>query len=176
MASTLKVNTIQNAAGSNTISDGSPSIDLWRLSANFSNNATITGWERPDETSATNASHVNGLTESSGVFTFPSTGYFLIQLCAQVEAASNADGTIGVQIETSVDGGSSFTLAGFSSSGDTDTGNSNGSNTQIMFKVTDTSQARIRFVASSLSAGTFVHGSSTFNLTNFSSVKVAPIQ
>ena len=72
MASTLKVNTIQNAAGSNTISDGSPSIDLWRLSANFSSNATITGWERPDGTTVTEdrngtPTNVDNLTEEEYV-------------------------------------------------------------------------------------------------------------
>ena len=68
MASTLKVNEIQNRDGTRTILDNTPCVDLWRLSADFTTNgATITGWERPDD--GYNA-FINGLTESSGVFTF----------------------------------------------------------------------------------------------------------
>ena len=74
--STLRANAINDVEGTTKFYDGSPTIDLWRLSANFStDNGTITGWERPDESSIVGVS-VNGLTESSGIFTFPSTGIY----------------------------------------------------------------------------------------------------
>jgi hypothetical protein len=145
------------------------------LTANFTSNATVTGWERPDESTAVGVS-VNGLTESSGIFTFPSTGIYHIFINTQMENGSSADGTMGMQIDTSVDGGSNFTLAAFMACGDSDTGTNNGTSGQTLFNVTDTAQARFRFAASSLSSGSFVHGNSTYNMTSFSCIKILPVQ
>ena len=51
-------------------------IDLWRLGANFGSNATVTGWVRPTYTG--HGYGGTGMTESSGVFTFPKTGLYKI--------------------------------------------------------------------------------------------------
>ena len=58
------------------------SVDFWRLSANYTSSGTdITGWERPDD--GYNAS-VNGLTVSSGVFTFTKTGLYNFYVAVQL--------------------------------------------------------------------------------------------
>jgi hypothetical protein len=95
---TLKVGTITTSSGSGTItlgqsgetvnvagtlqSGGSPIIqgiteaDQWRITANHTTVADITAnWERND----TQFSLIGtGMTESSGVFTFPSTGIYKV--------------------------------------------------------------------------------------------------
>ena len=70
------------------ISAGITDADEWRVSANFngsSGGGTITSnWERNDN----NFTKIgNGMTESSGVFTFPSTGIW------RITCAWNANGT-----------------------------------------------------------------------------------
>jgi len=62
------------------IAAGITEVDTWRVTGNNTNNGTdadITGWERADNPSATYIG--TGMTESSGIFTFPSTGKYLIE-------------------------------------------------------------------------------------------------
>ena len=106
MTSILKVDTIQDADGNNIINESSNTItigasgdtlqassgttnnlgiseiDQWRLSADLSITTlnTLTNitanWERNDNTGFGRVG--TGMTESSGTFTFPSTGIYLI--------------------------------------------------------------------------------------------------
>ena len=181
MASTLKVNTIQNAAGNTNFFDGAPSFDLWRLSANFgTNDVTITGWEQPDSPTTSVGATINGLSETSsnsGIFTFPSTGIYHVTLFLNGVQSSNADSSIGASIRTSADSGSSFTHAAVAyGNGDTDTGNNNGAVASCFVKVTNTSTIQVKFVTESLGTGAFLGGNSTYNFTHFTSIKVAPLQ
>jgi hypothetical protein len=81
--STDRTITLPDTTG--TLLDSSGQMwDLWRLPSNFlvtgSNLATavtVTGWERNDTSGF--AKIGTGLTESSGIFTFPSTGIYLIR-------------------------------------------------------------------------------------------------
>ena len=176
MTSTINVDNINTGGGATKFLDGKPSFDVFRLSANHTSNATITSWERPDETTAVTNANLNGLTASSGIFTFHTTGVYHVTACVQMENGTGADGTMGFGVETSVNGGTDFTLAAFCSVGDTDTGANTGTATQILFNVTDTSTHQMRFVASSLSSGSFVHGNTAYNLTSFVCNKIAPVQ
>jgi len=181
MASTLKVNTIQNAAGNLNFFDGAPSFDLWRLSANFSgNDATITGWEQPDSPTTSVGATINGMSETSsnsGVFLFPSTGIYQVTLFLNGVQSSNADSSMGASIHTSHDSGSSFPMAALVyGNGDTDTGHNNGAATSCFVKVTNTSTTQLKFITQSLGTGAFLGGNSTYNFTHFTSVKMAPLQ
>src|SRR6056300_851020 len=70
--------------GDNTFAEAGGGIevaDQWRISANFQHTGagetTInSNWERTDTYDFSNLG--SGMTESSGIFTFPSTGYYLI--------------------------------------------------------------------------------------------------
>ena len=102
MASILNVDQIRNAAGTSAMtfdSGGSVSFpntsilgitmaDQFRLSANFTTSGgTVTGWERPTDANGNNmrfAQLGTGMTESSGIFSFPSTGYYLIYISAEI--------------------------------------------------------------------------------------------
>ena len=60
---------------------GITDADVWRLSTDVggsSSGATLTSWERSDDSVATYIG--NGMSHSSGYFTFPSTGKWLIQV------------------------------------------------------------------------------------------------
>jgi len=71
------------------------SADIWRLSANFTITTfatdydLIANWERVDDNGAGYLG--TGMTESSGVFTFPSTGIWLINFGAGFNASTTVD-------------------------------------------------------------------------------------
>ena len=173
MSSNLNVDTIKNTSGT-TLMDANISIDLWRLSSSFTtNSATITGWERPDD--GYNAV-INGLTESSGVFTFAVTGLYEVQVIIHAQNTSSSDGSFAASLEVSSDGGSNWDIGGFTFNGDIDTGTNKSMTNKVFVNVTDTSLYRFRIVTNSLASGTQINGNTDYNYTCVSFVKLAPAQ
>ena len=189
IVNTTKTNTIQHTGGTTGLTVASTGIvtaskeviqtnymiDQWRLSANFGTNDSVinTGWERPDD--GYNAS-VNGLTESSGVFTFTKTGLYKIDMSVQGQNTTSGDGSFGVAAYVSVNSGGAYDQIAVAYNGDTDTGANNGASFQFMVNVTDISTFRIKFIADSLASGTHISGNTDVNYTCFSSIKLAPAQ
>jgi len=87
MASIIGVETLQHTNGTTAAtidSSGKVSLpnsvwlDQWRLTTNFStNSAVITGWERVDDASFSKVG--SGMTQSSGVWSFPVTGLWSVR-------------------------------------------------------------------------------------------------
>jgi len=150
------------------------SVDFWRLTANDSSSGTdLTAWERPDD--GYNG-YVNGLSVSSGVFSFTKTGLYKFDVVVQGQNTTTADGSFGVTGRVSTNSGGAYDIAAVAYNGDTDTGGNNGASMQFMVNVTDTSTFRVKFITDSLASGTHISGSSTQNYTCFSCIKLAPAQ
>ena len=80
-------------------------VDQWSITSdnNKTNGQTIdTGWERSDYNFAGIGT---GMSESSGIFTFPSTGIYLLM---SQHAMNTSAGYAGVQMRISSDSGSSY--------------------------------------------------------------------
>lgn len=127
-------------------------IDIWRLAATQSTNADLTGWERPDH--ATSGYAGTGMTESSGVFTFPNTGLWKVSGCFLITAASG-DTSAGLVTQVSTDSGSSFATTG----GCFESQHQNTSAAfQTMINVTNASTFRFKLVTSGLDSGSSIGG------------------
>ena len=196
MASILKVDTIQDQSGNNIINENANTItigasgdtinvvgtlqnngnnavgiteaDQWRLTTNLTSDAIITNLERTDETSSGIIG--TGMTESSGVFTFPSTGIWKVEAIMNVNVS--VQDTIVMQIEVTIDNSSynnySFGLAGGAAAG----GESNSAYTSAIIDVTDTANVKVRFNASSISATNSIRGNTNFNETHFNFIRL----
>jgi len=95
-------------------STGIVETDMWRLTTGFSGAASpiASNWERADTEDF--AVLGTGLSQSSGVFTFPSTGYYLITF--QAAYSRNGDKrNIGTLIQHTTDNGSNWTELAYSS-------------------------------------------------------------
>ena len=133
------------------VSAGITEADQWRITSNFNSNSAThhvnSNWERND----THFDKIGtGMTESSGVFTFPSTGIYLIMY------QFNCQGTnmryMGNQIEISPDGGSSYYTRAENYDSGGQTGYFGSSNCDCIVDVTNASNFRARFYASSQGA------------------------
>ena len=85
--------------------------DEWRRTSNGSGTGTITAdWERVD----TNFSKIGtGMTESSGIFTFPSTGIYIVRY--HIMGYRNGDAPFfGCNLMLSTDSGSNYNLVTYS--------------------------------------------------------------
>ena len=136
--------------------------DQWRLQSDRFTDGIITDLVRNPEGSATYIG--TGMSVSSGVFTFPSTGKWLVL----VNAVFNIDDSdsIILYLEVTRDN-SSYNVASVATDGNNGTGTRNGSGTAFhLMDVTDTSQTKVRFNAQSIGSGGNVAGSSTTNETS----------
>ena len=134
--------------------------DQWRLTANHYTNDELTDLARDSYTGI--ALQGSAMTVSSGVFTFPSTGLYLVI----TKASFNIDGddTVVLQTHTTIDNGSTYTITGLASDGQiASTGNGrHGSATSFVFvDVTDTSQVKVKFVGSSIAGTSVIRGNNT---------------
>ena len=156
--------TIALASGASVTGNGLVGItmaDQWRITAdtNTSTNADIAAnWERVDDTGWSGIG--TGMTESSGIFSFPSTGIYLITFSGRFTIAGS-DGTLGVTFNTTVNN-STFTTVGQIDCGNGSSGAVAGMafNT-ILFDVVDTSNYKIKFSTVNLGTGTKLIGSTS---------------
>jgi len=168
------VDTDMLAANAVTVAKATGSVkgitmsELWRINTNFSATTGIltSNWEAMDQTGKGNIG--SSMSESSGVFTFPSTGIYYIQfICAYYDSAT-AQRYLGAQIETTINN-SAYTTASInygsfpSISGATHTTVV----TSTIFDVEDTSTHKCKFgIAPVESGGPNIHGSTDQNQTH----------
>ena len=126
-----------------------------------------TNWERVDTDGFDKIG--TGLTQSSGVFTFPSTGYYLINFSG-IFYDGSARSYVGLFLEVTLDN-SNFSAASanyesFAAGSYAATANS------FIIKVTDTANIKFRFSVDRSGTVALV-GSSLSSFTSFTSIKLA---
>ena len=187
MSSTLKVDILQDSGG-NTIlsSDGSGNVtqtrtgitmaDQFRVSSSLGNpgNVTITtNFERPDD--ATFNKIGTGMTESSGIFTFPETGLYLVSWCFVLLNLS--DGSVNFYTSVSTDSGSSYDdVARGLTSNRNGTSAYNMGTTFAYVNVTNASTFRVKFRLDSTTSDTTISGNTDYNVTHFTFIRLGDSQ
>ena len=134
------------------VTPGISEIDMWRIStsANSNNSTTImtSNWERSNATGFSKLG--TGMSESSGIFTFPSTGIYRLEfnsLATVAQGTSSSAAFIYIQATTN---NSSYTdiIGQASSIGDSGGGGTlyyANFNVHTYLDVTDTSNVKVRF-------------------------------
>ena len=188
MSSELKVDTISEKTSTNgvvidgvTVKDGAiassfisgltvglSSAQTFRLTAGIGGavDADITSnWEVPDTENQGNMGSL--VSESSGIFTFSETGYYLV--IAQGSTITNTAGNVTIEIHITNDN-ATYTVVGEAR---TYNSNSNDSTfTHTIIDVTNVSNDKVKFVADVDQANGELRGSSTQNLTCVSFLKL----
>jgi len=150
--------------------------DNWRQNSNTGissgENFLTANWERTDQNGA---GHVGtALSESSGVFTFPSTGiyYITFELYSTLE---NDETALRSQISTTIDN-SSYAVAAYGSVGiQRSSGNYQMTSiAQTLFDVTDTTQCKIKlgYNAAVAPASSEIKGDTNYNQTHFIAIRL----
>ena len=142
-------------SGVSGITTGITMADEWRVTSSFTADSYITAnWERNDTQFAQIGT---GMTESSGVFTFPSTGIYLVQFIANGYVSSSSDSRyVGNAIYATSDN-SNYNLRAqsFNSAYGRSANVACSSLTQIIFDCTDTSNDKVKFYVESEITATF---------------------
>ena len=130
---------------------GITEVDMWQMSdQTYSHDDWIdTGWSRFNPNSLGGVPHGTGLSESSGIFTFPSTGVYEILFQTYFWAGSSATRSyLGVDVRGSSDGfASNYTRLGLSYTNTSTAGDHSLFTITCIYDVTNTSNNKIRFQA-----------------------------
>ena len=186
MSSILKVDQLKDSGGNEIItSNGSGTItvnsqpfkngiteaDQWRLTADLTANANpiSANLARPTNTGFSKIG--TGMSVSSGIWTFPSTGLWKIEAHILAILAST-DVQILFDISTYINSlAADVAQAAMGSKSDYTMGS-----TSFLYNVTDTSTHQLRFKVSSVAAGGSIRGDATFNETHFNFIRLGDSQ
>ena len=145
------------AAGGITVAD------QWRVTANITANADpiSSNLERIDTTGQGTIG--TAMSESSGIFTFPSTGIYLVSYNAFCSSVAGGD-NVGMELKVTTDN-SSYATISYNYDGN-DSFNTNSISGNSLIDVTDTSNVKVSFSAVSITAGSYFYGDTTGTTSN----------
>ena len=150
-------------SGISGISAGITMADQWRITTTFqvSSFAFITSnWERNDTTGYGKIG--TGMSESSGEFSFPSTGIYLVRMVISWYADGGGVNYNRLSIQTTTNN-SSYSSASFVYSGVESSSQYNNMMAEILFDVTDVSTHKVKFQMGASNTRPRVEGASTDN-------------
>jgi hypothetical protein len=185
MSSILKVDQLQDSGGNAIItSNGSGTItvnnqpfkngiteaDQWRLTTNFTNTANpiASNLERVDTSGQGYLG--TGMTQSSGVFTFPSTGIWLVEFHHYYQFKDGNALSRRAAIEATIDNSTYNTVARLDRNGLDEGYDIRSVNSLI--DVTDTSLVKVQFSVTSSSTNDITIGNTGQNNTFFSFIRL----
>ena len=154
---------------------GITEADMFRLSANVSGDLTpiSSNLERVDN--ATFSKIGTGMSVSSGVFTFPSTGLYFIQFNGTFFFNGAANSNVNALITGTPDNSTYDDLASAECGGDQSYNKKKEATTQTYFNCTNVSTHKVRFRTTSMDNNTLI-GNTGYNLTSFTFIRLGDSQ
>ena len=150
---------------------GITELDQWSLTANKTSNGDITSNLTRNSFSGSACPLGTGMSQSSGVFSFPSTGKYLI-ICEANLILEDSD-NVYIQTQVTLNNGTSFTAVTNAGDGNNGSGDREGQGTSFYFlDVTDISQVKVKFTIISITGGSFVKGDSSQLSTSFTFIRI----
>ena len=148
---------------------GITEVDTWRLTSDLNSNADpiTSNLERPDDAAAGRIG--TGMTVSSGIFTFPSTGYWQVTWIAACELNSDS---LNANMYATINN-SNYDIVAWAPIGMQDN-RPTGSSISAILDVTNTSNVKVKFTVSSMAGAsdTILKGSTDENLTTFTFIRL----
>jgi len=157
--------------------EGITMAETWRLTSTITNdgseNVITANLAKQAAPSSYGKVGTETMTESSGVFTFPSTGiYYIVALQMQYAlGASTVGAGNGIYINSSTDSGSSFSRSAFSAQAVSSSVDYSSGSCHYIMDVTNVSTHKVRFSYSGTS-GSKLAGNSGDNQTHFLFMKL----
>jgi len=152
----------------NTISAGITEADQWRVTANITadTNPISSNLERVD--SSGQGILGTGMSVSSGTWTFPTTGIYLVRFSSSAFTAGADNVALVIYVTTN---NSTYTGVAYAFGGQ-DSANDINLNLESLVDVTSVANVKVRFEVYSVSAGSGLFGSTSENRTYFTFIRL----
>ena len=153
---------------------GITQADQWRLTASITTNTDpiSSNLERVDDASF--AKIGTGMSVSSGYWSFPTTGLYMIT--TDVGCSCNGDDNVRLDVFATTNNSSYDLLAYAFGGGDSSGTVDNTACTTNYVNVTDTSNVKVKFGAGSIGGGSAVQGNTDYNYTSFTFIRLGDSQ
>jgi hypothetical protein len=155
---------------------GITEIDQWRVNTTFTGNASpiASNWERVDVSDRLQGYLGTGMSESSGVFTFPSTGFYLV-IFQSKHAVNGDDRSITSAIRTTPDNSTFYDTASNSTFIQQTSSNFTAANIFVnaIVDVEDTSTDKVAFSMDTYNSSTQTQGETNQSLTAATFIRLA---
>ena len=164
------VATARGGTGTTSYTPGLTMVDQWRKTAGQSissaSTATLVTGSLSRVDSSWNGTIGSAMTESSGIFTFPSTGIYKVEFDVQIQRDNNAQTEAGGRIYSTVND-SAWNNAVYANQWFEDTASLLCSNhMSVLIDVTDTTQVKVKFMLWSTASSAFsTRGDTATNAT-----------
>ena len=159
-------------SGASLTNVGITVAEQWRLTSNKTSSGDITA-NLARESGSGYGSINAGMTESSGIFTFPSTGIWLVRFIAVFEEGTGSDDQARFSISyTSNNSSYSNVVRGFSGLTDPPNEFAQSDNIEYMFDITDTSNQKIKFNIAEMNTNNRLMGGSSERFTGFTFLRL----
>ncbi len=151
---------------------GITEIDQWSVTSDVTSSTDpITNWARQNNTSLpSNAQKGTGMSHSSGVFTFPSTGYWLVMWSGGIYTGA-ADTGVGFNLKTTVDNGSNWQYVSNIDDGNPGAGHGHITD-QTYLDITDVSNHKVSFSLGSVGGSSKLKGSTSQLMSNATFIRL----
>ena len=152
--------------------NGITEADMFRLTADTNSGTSgdvTTNWERVDDASFSKIG--TGLTESSGIFSFPSTGIYLISFNANL-AVNVSEAFTNVRANVTQNNSTYDPVAVLSGSCDGNRDFIGSLSIEFIVDVTDISNVKFKFTTAFTTVGTRLRGDSTESETAFTCIRL----
>ena len=146
---------------------GITEFDYWYLTSGKSDNSDVTANLSRVALTGSATQIGTGMSESSGIFTFPTTGKYLVLLQAQWEIYADDNCSCSIKVTTD---NSSYTEIAKAIEGNTGGGSTyrvGSSSVSVFLDVTDTSNVKVKFTTGSLGTNSYLKGSASVINTGF---------
>jgi len=165
------VGTLQNNGSAVATTNGITMADQWRLTANLTmNTSSVTTISANLERNDNQFEKIGtGMTESSGIFTFPETGIYLILLQASIEGSSTST-FASVHLQRTLNN-SSYSYLGETVQQNAISNGYNAAFGQAMMDVTDTTNQKVKLTQDAAAAIT-LRGSTNDNRTSITFIRL----
>ena len=154
------------------ISAGIEQADVFRMTATLQGTSSVSVISTNLSRASDNTYIGSGMSESSGVFTFPVTGKYLIYV--QVTAYGQyAYGRATIETQFSTNSGSSYDIVAHAYTNVSQNGGNGGGSSMAIIDITNVSTHKVRFAQSTSStSGRFIQGASDSNQTAFTFIRL----
>ena len=167
-----KTITVPNTTGTMATTNGITEADIWQLTVSITTNADITS--NLSRKTGTLFSYIGtGMTQSSGIFTFPSTGIWLVQ--SQIRSNNIAGDTVICDTIVTDDNFATENINASSAFGYNSSTSPTGGSAQstTILDITDTTNQKVKFASRSISSGSLIEGSTNdYGGTNFTFIRL----
>ena len=158
-------------AGGATLS-GISRVQMWSLTTAFQGAGAsnygdiIANWSASNPNNAIGAPLIGTapVSQSSGIFTFANTGYYLVQFTCSVSDNTGADKDIFGTIKCTTNN-STYNAAARSGMSLTEASAYRSSTATLLLDVTDTSNQKVKFAADGIETSTYCYGHADYNHT-----------